>query len=120
MQTIRTTMSFRAAWRFGCPHLAGQPVTLTPEDGHYRIDHASGPVARVFYPQSVREPGGVQRDAETRQPRKVPRWARRHATDVQRPTRRLPPLPPLPVLSDGDVAGEGIAVVAEYVHASLR
>lgn len=90
MQVIHTTMSFRAAWRFGCPHLAGQPVTLTPEPipgtpmGYcYRVDHVRGPVARVFYPQSVREPGGVQRKAETRLPRKAPRWARR-AADVLR------------------------------------
>lgn len=77
MQPILTTMSFRAAWRFGFPHLAGQTVTLTLEaSGYYRVDHASGTVARVAYPQSVRERGGVPRAAEAGYPTKVPRWAR--------------------------------------------
>lgn len=77
MQPIITTMSFRAAWYFGCPHLAGHTVTLTREErGDYRVDHTSGTLARVAYPQSVREPGGVPRAAEARHPHKVPRWAR--------------------------------------------
>lgn len=114
MRTIHTTMSFRAAWRFGCPHLAGQPVTLTWEGNCYRVDHASGIVARVFYPQSVREPGGVQREAETRLPCKAPKYVRRHIAP-----RRIKALPPMPVMSDGDVHGEGIPVVAALVRAAL-
>lgn len=116
MQPIITTMSFRAAWYFGCPHLAGHTVTLTMEEsGYYRVDHATdGTLARVAYPQSVRTPGGVPRAAEARYPHKVPRWAR-HA-NMLRPARR-PPLAPLPVLSNGDLAGDGIAAVAEHVRA---
>jgi hypothetical protein len=74
MQTINMTMSFRAAWRFGVPHLAGQGVTLYQGDigqyvdRHYDVMHRGEIIARVYYPRSVRERGGVQRAAETRLP----------------------------------------------------
>lgn len=76
MQQINMTMSFRAAWRFGVPHLAGQGVTLSfvgEREGWIVRHRVLGEVARVYQPQSVRESGGVPRRAESRYPRRARR-----------------------------------------------
>jgi hypothetical protein len=73
MQTLTTTMSFRAAWRFGCAHLAGQGVRLMRRAGtgfDVFIIATGERIGSVYYPYSMRERGGVQRDAETRLPRR--------------------------------------------------
>ena len=73
MQTLTTTMSFRAAWRFGCPHLAGQGVLLKRHADRYPWDvivmSTGERIGSAYFPCSMRERGGVQRDAETRLPR---------------------------------------------------
>lgn len=68
MKPYTTTLSFRAAWRWGCPHLAGQPVLVTRS----QLDPQAVDVSwrgvnirrRLYVPQDIREPGGVQRRAE--------------------------------------------------------
>lgn len=68
---ITTTMSFRSAEMYGCPHLAGQPVRLTrrPAGFYDVVAVATGePIGRAWQPCGVRNPGGVLRSAEMHYP----------------------------------------------------
>lgn len=66
---INTTLSFRAAYRFGVPHLAGQAITLVRRaDGLFIVEHRGRRLALVYAPQVVRELGGIPRKADDHLP----------------------------------------------------
>ncbi len=69
--------------------------------GRQYLDDARAP-ARFFRP---REQAGLQEPPTA------------SSTEM---LRRLPPLPPLAVVSEGDVHGEGIAVVLRHLHGTRR
>lgn len=79
MRTITTTISFRAAWRLGVPHLAGQGVRAVPNagpngahDGSYNVYCRDELLrARMRDINGLKEPGGVPRRAEAEYPQSV-------------------------------------------------
>jgi len=75
MTEITTTMSFRAAWRFGVPHLAGHGVRLVRRAGVVGMDvflvEGGARIGSVYFARSLRERGGVLREAELSYPQRV-------------------------------------------------
>ena len=65
---IWTTLSFRSACRYGVAHLAGQPVELHPAGAGYVIYCREGRLGLCYSPKSLRQRGGVIRDAELHYP----------------------------------------------------
>lgn len=116
MQAMTVTLSFRAAWHWGAPHLAGQPVSLVSETGQapWEVRHRYEGLlfSGCMRPSECQVPGGIP-------PHRARFW-------MARRRRALEPIPiawgqaPETVILAGTRSGEIARTTRRHVRGPRR